>query len=335
MSASTPNTGVNPALHVAVGLVIDNGKVFVTRRSANSHQGGKWEFPGGKIETGEDTLVALKRELKEELDIEVQTAVPYLPIHHAYSDRKVFLDVWKITDYRGMPHGHEGQEARWVAFADLARLEFPAADYPILRRLSLPSLYLISDSRRFGKDRFLNALERALDSGARLIQLREPHLPPDEYQAYARRIAELCHQYGAKLLLNAEPQWAIDCGADGVHLNSRRLMQYSARPLENSFWVGASCHNREELKQAMHLEADFAVLSPVAPTASHPGAAVLGWDNFSALCTEAALPIYALGGMRAQDLEHARRVGAQGLAMVSEIWGASALEQAVAAVVDG
>src|SRR5690348_6941920 len=120
MSASTPNTGVNPALHVAVGLVIDNGKVFVTRRSVSSHQGGKWEFPGGKIEAGEDTLAALKRELKEELGIEVQAALPYLPIHYAYPDRKVFLDVWRITDYRGTPHGLEGQEARWVTFADLA-----------------------------------------------------------------------------------------------------------------------------------------------------------------------------------------------------------------------
>lgn len=333
MSASTLNTGANPPLHVAVGLIIDGAKVFVTRRSANSHQGGKWEFPGGKVEAGEDTLAALKRELKEELDIEVQTAVPYFPVHYAYPDRKVFLDVWRITEYRGIPHGHEGQEARWVTLADLQQLEFPAADYPILRRLSLPSLYLISDSRRFGKDQFLNVLERALDSGARLIQLREPHLPSDEYQAYARQIVELCHRYDAKLLLNAEPQWAIDCDADGVHLNSRRLMQYSTRPLKNSFWVGASCHNREELKQALRLEADFAVLSPVAPTASHPGATALGWNNFSALCTETALPVYALGGMRAQDLERARRAGAQGLAMVSEIWGASAIEQAVAAVV--
>ena len=335
MSASTLNTGVSPALHIAVGLVIDNGRVFVTRRFANSHQGGKWEFPGGKIEPGEDTQAALKRELKEELDIEVLTAVPYFSIHHAYSDRQVFLDVWRVIEYRGTPHGHEGQEARWVTLADLAQLEFPAADYPILRRLSLPSLYLISDSRRFGKDQFLGVLERALNSGARLIQLREPHLTSDEYQTYARQIAKRCHQYGAKLLLNAEPQWAVDCGADGVHLNSRRLMQYSKRPLESSFWVGVSCHNREELKQAMRLEADFAVLSPVAPTASHPGAAVLGWSNFSVLCAEAALPVYALGGMRVQDLEHARRVGAQGLAMVSEIWGASAIEQAVAAMVDG
>ncbi|MBI3546539.1 MAG: Nudix family hydrolase [Gammaproteobacteria bacterium] len=332
MSASTPNTGVKPPLHVAVGLVTDGDKIFITRRCANSHQGGKWEFPGGKIEPGEDTFAALKRELQEELGIEVQAATPYFPIHYNYPDRQVFLDVWRITQYRGDPHGREGQEARWIACTDLAQLEFPAADYPILHRLWLPALYLISDSRRFGKDRFLPALERALQAGARLIQLREAHLPPDEYQAYARQVAGLCHRYHAKLLLNAEPESALACGADGVHLNSQRLMQYAKRPVENSFLLGASCHSREELHQAALLEADFAVLSPVAPTASHPHAQALGWENFSDMCVHAKLPVYALGGMRVSDVERALTVGAQGVAMISEVWGAASIEQTVAAI---
>ena len=78
--------------------------------------------------------------------------------------------------------------------------------------------------------------------------------------------------------------------------------------------------------------ADFAVLSPVAPTSSHPGAAPLGWEDFSRLCAGVNLPVYALGGMRAQDLARARQAGAQGLAMVSQIWGANSIEQAVTAL---
>ncbi len=332
MSASTPSTEANPPLRVAVGILTDGDKVFITRRAPDRHQGGKWEFPGGKIEPGEDALAALKRELKEELGIVVRSARPWMQLAHAYHDRDVLLDVWRVTDYQGAPHGREGQEARWIACAELPRCEFPEADAPILRRLWLPPLYLITDSQRFGRDEFLIPLERALRVGARLVQLREPHLPPGEYQAYARKIAGLCHRYHAILLLNAEPEWAQRCGADGVHLNSRRLLACQKRPLENKYWVAASCHNAQELQQAGRIEADFAVLSPVAPTASHPDAKPLGWEAFSRLCVGANLPVYALGGMRAQDLGRARQAGAQGLAMVSEIWGADSIEQAVSAL---
>jgi 8-oxo-dGTP diphosphatase len=331
MSESTPSTGVSSPLRVAVGILTQGGKVFITRRFPDSHQGGKWEFPGGKIEPGENTLSALKRELKEELGIEVQDARAYMQVRYAYPDREVLLDIWRISRYQGIPHGREGQEAKWFACAELPQLVFPEADRSILRRLWLPPLYLISDSQRFGKDGFLAPLERALKAGARLVQLREPHMPPDEFEDYARQIAVLCHRHGALLLLNAEPEWVSRCDADGVHLNSKRLAQYALRPLDDHFWVAASCHNAEELRQAERLGADFAVLSPVAPTSSHPGAAPLGWDAFSRLCASVNLPVYALGGMHAQDLARARQSGAQGLAMVSQIWGANSIEQAVTA----
>jgi 8-oxo-dGTP diphosphatase len=333
MSASTPITGVSTPLRVAVGILTQGGKVFITRRLPGSHQGGKWEFPGGKIEPGENTLLALKRELREELGIDIQDASAYMQVWHAYSDREVLLDVWRISRYQGTPHGREAQEAKWFPCAELPQLEFPEADRPILRRLWLPPLYLISDSRRFGKDGFLAPLERALMAGARLVQLREPHMPTDEFMDYARQIAGLCHRYDARLLLNAEPGWVPHCDADGVHLNGKRLAQYSSRPLEDHFWVAASCHNAEELRQAERLGADFAVLSPVAPTSSHPDAIPLGWQAFSRLCAGVNLPVYALGGMRTQDIAQARQSGAQGVAMVSQVWDADSIEQAVTAIV--
>ncbi len=332
MSASTPSTGANSPLRVAVGILTEGSKVFVTRRFPDSHQGGKWEFPGGKIEPGEDVVSALKRELREELGIEVQEARSWMTVLHHYPDRRVLLDVWRIIRYQGAPHGREGQEAQWLTCDELSSLDFPEADRPILRRLRLPALYLISDSRRYGKDEFLVMLERALRAGARLVQLREPHMSPEEYLGYARITADLCHRHGARLLINAEPEWVQRCDADGVHLNSKRLMRYSSRPLDKQFWVAASCHDAEELRRAEQLETDMAVLSPVAPTPSHPGAAILGWENFARLCAGSNLPVYALGGMRAQDLKQAREAGAQGLAMVSEIWGAHSIERAIAAL---
>lgn len=329
-----PSTAPNSPVRVAVGLLLDRHRVFVTRRAVYAHQGGKWEFPGGKCNLGEPVLVALRRELHEELGIEVESAIPWMQVHHTYSDRDVLLDVWQITAWRGDPHGHEGQEARWAAMHELPKLDFPEADLPILRRLWLPPLYLISDVARFGKETFLGTLERALKAGARLIQLREPSMPPPEFRAYARVVADLCHRHDARLLLNADPTMVEGCGADGVHLNSRRLMTLDRRPLGGAFFVAASCHNREELGQAVHLDVDFSVLSPVSTTASHPDVAPLGWDKFRALCGSALLPIYALGGMRPADLGLARAAGACGIATVGGIWNASDIEAEVMACTD-
>jgi len=326
------NIAPETAVHVAVGILLNRDQVFITRRDSSAHQGGKWEFPGGKCNPDEPVLAALKRELHEELGIEVENAVPWMQVRHAYPDREVFLDVWQITAWRGDPHGREGQEARWYRTRDLPALDFPEADLPILRRLWLPPLYLISDATRFGKEEFLALLERALKAGARLIQLREPSMSQPEFRAYAKTVAALCHRHDARLLLNADPMVTGECGADGVHLNSRRLMALDRRPLGNALFVAASCHDQEELGQAIRLGVDFAVLSPVAATASHPGIVPLGWDKFRALCGSAPLPVYALGGLQSRDMTTALAQGAQGLAMKSGIWNHSDLETAVAIV---
>lgn len=322
-----PSTAPEGATRVAVGILAERGRVFLTRRPADGRPlGGKWEFPGGKLHPGEDTSQALGRELYEELGIEVLAAQPYMQVAHAYApDLRVVLDVWRVTRWRGEPHGREGQEARWVPCTELLALDFPQADLPIQRRLWLPPLYLITDSRRFAhRAAFLAALERLLAAGGvRLVQLREPQLPEPAYRELAEEAAALCRRHGAVLLWNAPPSWITAERADGVHLTSRRLMALEARPLPETFWVAASCHNAQELEQAARIGADFAVLGPVAPTASHPEATPLGWERFRELCAQAELAVYALGGMRPEDLDRARAAGAQGLAMIGGIWDAA------------
>ena len=335
----TPQTSPHgTSLHITVGIIVGDGKVFISRRPDDAHQGGKWEFPGGKVRPEETVFEALFRELREELGIEVRAAAPFIKVCHAYADRTVLLDAWRVTAHSGSPRGREGQEVRWVAPDELNILDFPEANRPILRKLQLPLLYLITDSRRFGTSLhiswadFLMRLERALRAGARLVQLREPHLSESDYQVCAKETTALCHRYGAKLLLNADPGLVGACGADGVHLNRQRLMNLRQRPLGPELLVAASCHDAGELKQAVHLDVDFAVLSPVARTLSHPDVEPLGWETFRDLCAEAAMPVYALGGMRPQDLPRARAAGAQGLAMISGIWQEDAIEEAMAAL---
>ena len=123
-------------VHVAVGIVADPaGAILITRRPDHAHQGGLWEFPGGKVEAAESVATALQRELDEELGIAVQAAEPWLQIRHAYPDKTVLLDVWRVTAWRGEPHGREGQPLEWASPARLADFAFPAADEPIIARL--------------------------------------------------------------------------------------------------------------------------------------------------------------------------------------------------------
>lgn len=304
-------------------------RFLVGRRPDDKHQGGKWEFPGGKIHAGETVPEALARELDEELGITLRAACPLLRARHAYPDKTVLLDVWRVTGYSGEPYGREGQPLRWVTAAELEQLDLPDADRPIVRALQLPPHYFITDSLRYGETEMLVRIECALRAGARFLQLREPQLGQAEYVRYARNVTALAHRYGARVMLNADPAMVEVCSADGVHLSSHRLMALARRPLPQTYLVAASCHNAAQLAQAARLGADFALLSPVLTTASHPGEESLGWDEFARLRMYSDVPVYALGGMRPEHLPEARRRGAQGLAMIGGIWEAPSIREAV------
>jgi 8-oxo-dGTP diphosphatase len=91
-----------------------------------------WEFPGGKLEDGEEPFLGLIRELQEELGIEVMEAGPLITVTHDYSDKAVTLDVWEVSDFEGDARGVEGQEVRWVKPKQLSQFEFPAANAAIV-----------------------------------------------------------------------------------------------------------------------------------------------------------------------------------------------------------
>lgn len=122
-------------IHVAVGVIERNRQIFITRRPEHLHQGGKWEFPGGKIESGETLFQALTRELKEEVGIQCQSSEPLLLICHDYGDKQVKLDTHWVREFSGEPQGLEGQEGRWVSVDALESYEFPEANVAILHRV--------------------------------------------------------------------------------------------------------------------------------------------------------------------------------------------------------
>lgn len=124
-----------PPVVVAVGVLVDGEHFLVSRRADDAHQGGLWEFPGGKVEPGETVSDALKRELREELGVELESAVPLMEITHRYPSKTVRLLVWRVLQFHGIPRGLEGQPVRWVTSAELRSLEFPQANRLIVEAL--------------------------------------------------------------------------------------------------------------------------------------------------------------------------------------------------------
>ncbi len=122
-----------PLLHVAAAVIYNSdGDILIARRPEHKHQGGLWEFPGGKVETGESLLKALARELKEELGISQITASPFIQITHHYPERSVLLDVCRVTAFQGEAIGREGQPIAWVSPNTITDYDFPEANAPII-----------------------------------------------------------------------------------------------------------------------------------------------------------------------------------------------------------
>ncbi len=294
-----------------------DGAFLMASRPSGKAYAGWWEFPGGKLEPGETARHALKRELEEELGIRVHTAYPWLTRDYDYEHARVRLHFFRVVDWSGEPHPHEGQAIAWVQAGRPEVSPILPANGPVLKGLALPLVYAISAAAELGRARFLARLESALEAGLRLLQLREKTLPYEDLAKLAQEVDARCREYGARLLINGDAALAARIGA-GVHLTAAQLMRLECRP--DLPWVGASCHDATELARAVALGVDFVVLGPVLPTASHPGAPSLGWARFAELVAGSAVPVYALGGLTRTDLIPARQAGAHGIAMKSGAW---------------
>lgn len=122
-------------VHVAVGVIVNDLNVYLTRRHPDVHQGGKWEFPGGKVEVNESVAQALHRELQEEIAIDTLSCTPLIKIEHDYGDKQVILDVFIVDQFQGEPTAQEGQEEGWFSMNQLRSLEFPSANVKIIDAL--------------------------------------------------------------------------------------------------------------------------------------------------------------------------------------------------------
>lgn len=310
-------------IDVVAGILGDaHGRVLLAQRLPGTHLAGSWEFPGGKIEPGESAETALRRELFEELGIDIGAVEPLIAVPWTYAEKSIVLHAFRVRGFAGVPQGRQQQALRWAALDELSAIAMPPADVPIVTALRLPDAYAVTpEPAGRNTDATLGAIDAALTSGVRLLQLRSKALARDDLRALAVTVAAQARAVGAKLLLNGHLDIVRELALDGVHLSTRGLLALDARPLGRERWVGASCHDSRELDHAARIGVDFAVLGPVLPTASHPGAATLGWQRFAQLCANAPFPVYAIGGLRESDCAHAVTAGAQGIAGISAFFG--------------
>jgi 8-oxo-dGTP diphosphatase len=297
----------------------DGGTEFLLgQRAPDTFYGGFWEFPGGKLEAGETSLAALRRELGEELGIEVLRADPWLRRQHVYEHAHVRLDFFRVRDWRGELRDHVHSALVWQRADALSVSPMLPANAPVLAALALPDFYAISHAGEIGVTAQFLALERALKRGLKLVQLRELGLDEGSRAAFVRAAVELCHRHGARALINGDVALAQASGADGVHLTGQQLRTLATRP--DLPLLAASCHSAAELESAASLGCDFAVFGPVRTTASHPGAPGIGWEAFAAAVAVPPLPTFALGGLTRADLDRAQRAGAHGVAAIRAAW---------------
>jgi len=282
-------------VHVAVAVIeAKNGDICIAKRAEHQHQGGLWEFPGGKVEPGETITQALQREIHEELGVAVHQHSPLISVRYRYPDKHVLLDVHRVYDFSGEAHGKEGQPVIWSPKSELGNYEFPAANKGILNALLLPERIAIIDR----------------EASDQLQKLQDKYTSED-LAMYVRNANGADPVVISKLKDRGFLMMQKD-DEDMCHLTSSQLMKTQTRPSVR--WLSAACHNEAEVEQANNLAADFIFISPVNDTPSHPDTKGIGWEQFQLLAELAHMPVYALGGVGLDDLETARRHGAQGIA---------------------
>lgn len=295
-------------IEVAAGVLLRaDGAFLLAQRPAGKVYAGYWEFPGGKMEPGEPPAQALARELHEELGIEIAEAYPWLTRVFTYPHGTVRLRFYRILSWQNEPHPREDQAIAWQRLeAPMAAPMLPA-NAPVLASLALPAEYAITAAGQLGTAQMLARLERALERGLRLLQIREPGMDDASRRLFTGQAIGLAHRHGCKVLTKAPFP-----GADGIHFTAAELMQLQQKPRRGL--AAASCHTRAELERAMHLELDFAVVGPVRDKAA------IGWDRFAGLVAGSSIPVYAIGGLAPADRQEAWRAGAHGVAMIRAAW---------------
>jgi len=270
-------------------LIRSDGAALLGRRPESKVYAGYWEFPGGKVEPGEPVRDALAREIREELGVEIVRAHPWITRVFVYPHATVRLHFHRVLAWRGEPRALEHQAIAWQHPESVDLAPMLPANGPVLRALVASRRVRKSPGERARREGIFLEARSALQSGLKLVQVREKKLGRGELKGLARRVLELARAHGAKVLLNSDVDLAREIGADGVHLTAAQLE--GSRP--DLPWCGGVVSFAAELRRAEALGADLAVLGPVARRPrTRTRSARLGSVPEGA--AGASIPVYAL-----------------------------------------
>ncbi len=297
---SNTSSPANKVVDVAVGLIVQDGKALLAQRAQHQHQGGRYEFPGGKVEPRETVVSALARELHEELGIDIITPHFVQRLTYCYPEKTVCLHVYRIAAFHGDPVGREGQPLSWVPLDELFALNFPDANRPIVRAAQLPAHYVISPPLLIDPDADRQAAELAAlpawlaeqaiekETDAWLY-VRLPGVLPVTYNAAIQQLAML--RPDLKLIAAWDASASVNTYIRGRHLSQSALMAATelVRASERDFWF-AACHDAASIQRAIKLGVDAVTLGAVLPTPTHAERIPLSWEGFASLATQSDVP---------------------------------------------
>ena len=294
-----------------VAAVIRNadGKVLIAKRHSDKHQGGKWEFPGGKVEKGESRRSALVREIREEIGIDIGHSARLISVYHEYDDKAIYLDVYEVLQWTGEAEGREGQPINWVDTDELHEFEFPEANSPIVEAACLPKHLKVMGAAKDEED-FKTQFNANIQSGHRLF-LQSFNAEAASYKPSHDEInwmLDTASSHQVKVMFESPPP--LVRSDYYLHLNTEELQKVQEKP--SATRVSAICSNSEELFKAQRIGLDFLLVGPVLTNASG-GNKVIGWPTFQSLSARVNIPVYAMGGVGEKDMELAREYGAQGI----------------------
>lgn len=292
-------------VNVAIALILHQQKILVGWRESHQHQGNKHEFPGGKVESDETPIQACRREVFEEVGLQIETWHPFDLIQHEYDDVVVNLHVFHGTvSAEQLAEIHEPWA--WYARAELLDLNFPKANSSMLKALYWPKRIQISHK--------LTPLEQLKHD--QLLYWRADFQPEQVIEIAQYSIEDL-----AKLVVNIELWLALgnfqQQAIAAVHLKQDQVMAFTAQNLQREQRYIAACHDLKSAQHAQAIGCDAILLSPVLATQTHPDAEPLGWDAFAAIAQQIEIPIFALGGLKPEDLSQAEQNSAYGIAGIS------------------
>ena len=293
-------------VHVAIALLLQQQKVLVGWRASHQHQGNKYEFPGGKVEQNETPVQACRREVQEEVGIDIETWHASDVIRHEYDDIIVYLHIF----YAILPL-NDTQTLKtpwtWYTRSELNNLNFPKANDSILQRLYWKHEIKIGEQ--------LTDLEHLKDS--QYLYLRQPLSDAllEELNALpAERFAQLILNIDVYSALNADQQQ----GLAAIHLKQQQLMSIKPNQLQIGRRYIAACHDQVSAISAQQIGCDAILLSPVQATATHENVPALGWEAFEDIARRLEIPVFALGGLKPTDLSRAQGHHAYGVAGIRE-----------------